>query len=123
MNKRFGAKYAGTKTGIIYNNVMNDFSIPGFSNSYGLKASKSNRIAPMKRPVSSMSPIIIVDRQNRVRLALGASGGSRIISAVLQVEHYHYHHYFIHLSLNFQCFERTKYLVFIVIETIKLSGN
>lgn len=85
MEIRFGAKYAGTKTGIIYNNVMNDFSIPGYSNSYGLKASKSNRIAPMKRPVSSMSPIIIVDNQNRVRLVLGASGGSRIISAIVQV--------------------------------------
>lgn len=93
---------------------MNDFSIPGYSNSYGLKASKSNRIAPMKRPVSSMSPIIIVDRQNRVRLALGASGGSRIISAVLQVKHYHY---FIHLSLLIFSVLR-EYFVFIV-KTIK----
>lgn len=64
---------------------MNDFSTPGFSNLYGLPPTKANTIAPGKRPSSSMAPIIFVDQHNQVRLVVGASGGSRIISAIAQV--------------------------------------
>jgi gamma-glutamyltranspeptidase/glutathione hydrolase/leukotriene-C4 hydrolase len=73
--KSFGAKYAGIHTGIIYNNEMDDFSTPGTVNTFGVPASVSNFIKPGKKPMSSMSPIIIVDQKDNVRLVLGASGG------------------------------------------------
>lgn len=85
INNWFGAKYAGNRTGLIYNNVMNDFSTPGVTNSYGLASTKANLIVPGKRPASSMSPFIVVDRQDRVRLVMGGSGGARIISSSAQV--------------------------------------
>ena len=78
----FGGKYAGEHTGIVYNNEMDDFSSPGLSNYFNLTASAANFIEPGKRPMSSMSPVIIVDENNQVKLVLGASGGSKIISAV-----------------------------------------
>ena len=81
----FGAKYAGEKTGLIYSDTMDDFSTPGLVNSYGYEPSEANFIVPGKRPLSSMSPIIIVDNSNQVRLVLGASGGSKIITGVAQV--------------------------------------
>ena len=64
---------------------MDDFSTPAVSNYFNLKPSVSNYIKPQKRPLSSMSPIIVIDKSNSVRLVLGASGGSRIISSVAQV--------------------------------------
>jgi len=64
---------------------MDDFSNPGIVNSYGYIPSVENYIKPGKRPISSMSPSIIVDNENNVKLILGASGGSKIISAVAQV--------------------------------------
>jgi gamma-glutamyltranspeptidase/glutathione hydrolase/leukotriene-C4 hydrolase len=78
----FGGKYAGETTGIIYNNQMDDFSSPGLSNFFSLKPSPANYIEPGKRPMSSMSPLIILDSKNEVKLVLGASGGSKIVSAV-----------------------------------------
>ncbi len=81
----FGAKYAGDVTGIVYNNQMDDFSTPGQNNAFNLKPTASNYIEPGKRPMSSMSPIIVVDNKNEVKLVLGASGGSKIISAVASV--------------------------------------
>lgn len=81
----FGAKYAGGTTGIIYNDEMDDFSTPGTVNIYGVPASPSNFIKPLKKPMSSMSPIIILDENDDARLVLGATGGTHIITAVSEV--------------------------------------
>lgn len=86
INTYFGAKYAGRFTGIIYNNEMDDFSTPNKVNYFNLEPSEANFIKPGKRPMSSMSPIIVIDkRSDEPRLVLGASGGSKIITAVAQV--------------------------------------
>ena len=80
-----GSKVHGMRTGIIFNNKMDDFSTPGTVNKYGFAASPSNYIVPGKRPMSSMSPMIILDQHGKVRIVIGSAGGSRIISAVAQV--------------------------------------
>lgn len=89
VNGYFGAHYAGSRTGLIYNNQMDDFSVPGVDNMFGFAPSPSNFVKPGKRPMSSMSPVIITDKDENgdggVRLVLGASGGSKIISSVAQV--------------------------------------
>lgn len=72
----------GQHTGIIYNGHMDDFSTPGTANFFGILPSEANFIAPGKRPVSNMSPIIILDENNNARLVIGSSGGTRIITAV-----------------------------------------
>ena len=68
--------------GLLLNNQMDDFSTPGSVNTFGLAPSKANFIRPGKRPLSSMAPLIFSDAQG-VRIVLGASGGPRIISALL----------------------------------------
>ena len=82
--KSFGAKYAG-ETGIIYNDHMDDFSTPGTINYFGVPATPPNFIRPGKRPMSSMSPLIVLDENDNVRLLLGAGGGTKIISSVALV--------------------------------------
>ena len=64
----FGAKYAGEQTGIIYNNEMDDFSTPGTINYFGVPATEPNFIRPGKRPMSSMTPLILLDEKDNVRL-------------------------------------------------------
>ncbi len=63
---------------------MDDFSTPDQENVYGLAPSAPNFIRPGKKPLSSMSPTLLQDSQGRLVGALGASGGPRIITAVLQ---------------------------------------
>lgn len=73
-------------SGIIYNNEMDDFSLSFASNYFNITPSVSNNLVPSKRPQSSMSPMIVFDSKTaEVRLAIGAAGGSKIISAVAQV--------------------------------------
>jgi gamma-glutamyltranspeptidase/glutathione hydrolase len=85
VNTPFGALVAVPGRDIVLNNTMDDFSArPGVPNAYGLIGSEANAIAPGKRPLSSMSPMIVLEA-NRVRLVAGGSGGPRIISATLQV--------------------------------------
>jgi gamma-glutamyltranspeptidase/glutathione hydrolase/leukotriene-C4 hydrolase len=75
----------GEETGIIYNNEMDDFSIGNNKNYYGLSSSPLNKISPGKRPLSSQSPLIIIDNQLNIRQVLGGSGGSKIITSVAHV--------------------------------------
>jgi gamma-glutamyltranspeptidase/glutathione hydrolase len=85
INDGFGAKVVAGRTGVLLNDEMDDFtSKPGSPNEYGLVQGKANAIAPGKRPLSSMSPAIVLDH-GRVRWVLGAPGGARIITTVAQV--------------------------------------
>jgi len=86
VNLLFGAKIMSPDTGVILNNEMDDFSQPGRRNSFGYEPSPNNFIAPGKRPLSSMSPLIVEFAGNgTVYFATGAAGGSRIISSTAQV--------------------------------------
>lgn len=84
INTSYGSKVVVPGTGVVLNNQMDDFSIePGVPNAFGLIGAEANAVAPGKRPLSSMSPTIVFDGRKPV-LALGAAGGPKIISAVLQ---------------------------------------
>lgn len=82
INNIFGSKIRSVSTGIILNDEMDDFSTPGKRNSYGVPASPANFIVPGKMPLSSMCPIIIVDRDGNVQLLIGGAGGIKITSSV-----------------------------------------
>lgn len=85
INTSFGSLAAVGEWGLILNNEMDDFAAePGRGNAYGLVQSARNAVAPGKRPLSSMSPTIVL-RNDQPYLLLGASGGPRIISSVLNV--------------------------------------
>ena len=84
INTGFGSKVMVRETGIILNNEMDDFSIKrGVPNVYGLVSGHANSIESKKRPLSSMTPTIILEGDRPV-LIVGASGGPRIISATVQ---------------------------------------
>uniref|UniRef100_A0A914W3U8 Gamma-glutamyltranspeptidase 1 n=1 Tax=Plectus sambesii TaxID=2011161 RepID=A0A914W3U8_9BILA len=86
INLLFGAVVRSNSTGIVWNDEMDDFSTPGQPNYFGYPPSKSNFIVPNKRPMSSMSPIVIFDgNTGRPELAAGGAGGSTIISGVAGV--------------------------------------
>lgn len=85
INTAFGSKVVSPSTGILLNNEMDDFSSPGVPNGYGLAPSEANYIAPRKRPLSSMSPTVVLDKDGRVFAVAGASGGPRIITSTAQV--------------------------------------
>ncbi len=84
VNTRFGSKLLSAPTGIVLNNEMDDFAIhPETGNAYGLIGNQANSLQPKKRPLSSMSPTIILN-DSRPELVVGAAGGPRIINATLQ---------------------------------------
>ncbi|MBU6375176.1 MAG: gamma-glutamyltransferase, partial [Bdellovibrionales bacterium] len=88
INGWMGSGQVISGTGIVLNNTMDDFSIAeGVKNLYGAIGSKPNRIQPRKTPLSSMTPTLVFDSQNPLQptLAIGAPGGTRIITCILQV--------------------------------------
>ncbi|CAJ0929582.1 unnamed protein product, partial [Mesorhabditis belari] len=83
INRWFGAAVESEALGIVWNDEMDDFSTPGTANGFGFAPSETNFIRPGKRPMSSMSPMIIYDNKTKnLRMVAGASGGSKIISAL-----------------------------------------
>jgi len=84
INTEYGSRVYVTPYGFMLNNEMDDFSSPSGANVYGLRQSEKNLPEPGKRPLSSMSPTII-EQDGVPYLAIGGSGGPKIISAVVQV--------------------------------------
>ncbi|BDQ27265.1 gamma-glutamyltransferase [Helicobacter heilmannii] len=85
INNYYGSAAAVNGAGFLLNDEMDDFSIkPGTPNLYGLVGGEANAIEPKKRPLSSMSPTIVL-KNNKVFMVVGSPGGARIITTVLQV--------------------------------------
>ncbi len=86
INLPFGALLVAGATGVILNNEMDDFAVrPGEANAFGLTQGEQNAVAPGKRPLSSMTPAIVVRRSDgELVLSAGASGGPTIITGTLQ---------------------------------------
>lgn len=84
VNTLFGSQVMVPETGVVMNNQMDDFSVPGKDNAYGYAPNPANYIKPGKRPLSSISPVIVEYADGGLYYTIGASGGSRIISATIQ---------------------------------------
>lgn len=84
LNGSYGSGVVAEEFGIVLNNEMDDFtSRPNEPNAYGLLQGFGNRVQPGKRPLSSMSPTLI-EKDGKVVMSVGAAGGPRIISSVIQ---------------------------------------
>ena len=84
LNTNFGSGIVAKGTGIVLNNEMDDFSAkPGVANAYGLVGGDANAVAAGKRPLSSMTPALVL-KDGKPFLVTGSPGGSRIIPTVLQ---------------------------------------
>lgn len=88
INTSFGAKVVVPGTGVVLNNEMDDFALqPGVPNAFGLVGSEANSVVPGKRPLSSMSPTLVL-KDGKPVLSVGAAGGPTIITqAVLAIIH------------------------------------
>jgi gamma-glutamyltranspeptidase/glutathione hydrolase len=85
LNFSYGSGMTAAGTGVLLNNEMDDFSAkPGVPNAYGLIGGEANAVEPGKRPLSSMSPTIVL-KDSKPFLVTGSPGGSRIITTTLQV--------------------------------------
>src|SRR5690606_2468186 len=83
VNTSFGSKVVIPGTGVVLNNQMDDFSIqPGVANAFGLVGSEANSVQSRKRPLSSMSPTLVL-KDGQPVMTLGAAGGPTIVSQVL----------------------------------------
>jgi len=84
LNTNFGSGIVAKGTGILLNNEMDDFSAkPGVANAYGLVGGDANAVAAGKRPLSSMTPTIVL-KDGKIAFVTGSPGGARIITTVLQ---------------------------------------
>ena len=85
LNLNYGVGLIAEGTGVLLNNELDDFAAaPGVPNAFGLVGYEANEPGPNKRPLSSMTPTIVLHR-GKPLIVTGAPGGSRIITAVLQV--------------------------------------
>lgn len=85
INDLYGSRVTAKGTGVLLNDEMDDFAAqPGKPNLFGLIQGERNAVQPGKRPLSSMTPTIVLRKDGTVWFALGARGGPRIISAVMQ---------------------------------------
>jgi gamma-glutamyltranspeptidase/glutathione hydrolase len=85
INDLYGSKVTAKGTGVLLNDEMDDFAArPGVPNLYGLIQGENNSVQPKKRPLSSMTPTIVLKKDGTLWFALGARGGPRIITSVLQ---------------------------------------
>ena len=85
INSFYGIRAVVEGAGFFLNNEMDDFSSkPGSPNQFGLVQGEANAIVPGKRPLSAMSPTIVLTGEGRLRLVLGSPGGSTIITNVFQ---------------------------------------
>ncbi|CAG8443195.1 1148_t:CDS:10, partial [Acaulospora colombiana] len=84
INRIWGSNVMDPDTGIILNDQLDDFSTPGVPDFYGMLPSPHNFIVPGKKPLSSTVPTII-EKDGKLELTLGGSGGTKILSAVLEV--------------------------------------
>ena len=85
LNFSYGVGLVAEGTGILLNNELDDFAAkPGAPNAFGLVGGDANAPGPGKRPLSSMTPTIVL-KDGKPVLVTGSPGGSRIITAVLQV--------------------------------------
>jgi gamma-glutamyltranspeptidase/glutathione hydrolase len=83
VNTTFGSKVIVPGTGVVLNNEMDDFSAqPGKPNAFGLVGAENNAVAPGKRPLSSMSPTIVL-KDGKPVFTVGAAGGPKIITQAL----------------------------------------
>ena len=85
INDLYGSRVTAKGTGVLLNDEMDDFAArPGRANMFGLIQGERNKVEPMKRPLSSMTPTMVMRKDGTPWFALGARGGPRIITAVLQ---------------------------------------
>ena len=85
INDLYGSRVTIKGTGVLMNDEMDDFaSRPGVPNMFGLLQGERNKVEGRKRPLSSMTPTIVLRKDGSFWFALGARGGPRIISAVMQ---------------------------------------
>jgi gamma-glutamyltranspeptidase/glutathione hydrolase len=85
VNLSFGARLVAGKTGIVLNDEMDDFVLQvGVPNAFGLIGNEQNAVAPKKRPLSSMTPTLVMDG-DKVVVAVGGAGGPTIITATTEV--------------------------------------
>lgn len=85
INDLYGSRVTAKGTGVLLNDEMDDFAArPGKPNMFGLIQGEKNAVQPGKRPLSSMTPTIVLRKDGSTWFALGARGGPRIISAVMQ---------------------------------------
>ena len=85
VNLSFGAHLVAGRTGIVLNNEMDDFVMQvGVPNAFGLIGNEQNAVAPKKRPLSSMTPTLVMDG-DKVKVVVGGAGGPTIITATTEV--------------------------------------
>lgn len=86
INTHMGSGFVAGKSGVLLNNEMNDFTAEaGVPNAFGAIQSTLNLPGPYKRPLSSMSPTIVFDVAGKPEIVVGAAGGTKIITTVLQI--------------------------------------